>query len=237
MEQNAREKYTQEVHRLGRTFNFIMILALIAVPVVMQIAFGYRINFKKTIAAVIAVLSYHGIVGAVEFISYTPILGSAGTYLTFITGNISNVKLPAAISAMKVADLEPGTEDAEVVSVIAIAISTFVTSGIVFIGMLLFGFLMPVLEAPVLAPAFANVMPAMLGGLALPFLLSELRTSSVPILCAAVLTLAIGYTTVSYIQSYLTPIFLVIAVVWRYVLYRRDNKKKVMEEKKDETIH
>lgn len=33
-------------------------------------------------------------VGIVEIFTYVPMLGAGGSYLSFVTGNISNLKLP-----------------------------------------------------------------------------------------------------------------------------------------------
>lgn len=223
---NIMLEYDNSIHRLGKISSAIMILALASVPIVMQIVFKYKLDWSKMITATLAVLSYYGVVSCVEFVSFAPVLGAGGTYLSFITGNISNLKLPAAIASMKIAGLEPGTKEAEVVSLISIAVSTFVTTGTLFLGMLLFSLILPVLQSPTLAPAFTNLMPAMLGALAIPYLLSNLKTSSVPMGIATALTLTIGYMAVSSLQSFLMPIFLIIAVLWRYFLYRIDQKKE-----------
>ena len=44
-------------------------------------------------------------------------------YLSFVTGNISNLKLPCALAALEQAGLKANSEEGEVVSTIAIAVS------------------------------------------------------------------------------------------------------------------
>lgn len=46
----------------------------------------------------------------VEPISYFPVVGAAGTYMAFLSGNISNMRIPCASMAQVAADVEPGTE-------------------------------------------------------------------------------------------------------------------------------
>ena len=92
-------------------------------------------------------------------------LGTGGSYLGFVTGNLTNLKVPAALNAMDNAKVKPGTEEGEVISTIAIASSTITTTVIITIGVLLLSQLTPILNSPVLKPAFDNILPALFGGL------------------------------------------------------------------------
>ena len=108
-------------------------------------------------------------------------LGSGGAYLGFVTGNLTAMKVPAALRAMQIADVEPNTEEGEVISTIAIAVSSIVTTLILFFGMLLLNMLSPLLESELLAPAFANILPALFGALGIVFLAKNWRIAIAPI--------------------------------------------------------
>ena len=95
-----------------------------------------------------------------------------------------------------------------------------------FVGMLLASQLMPLLSSPVMAPAFKNLMPAIMGALLVPRIKSDPVLASVPCLLAAVVTLILGYATVSALQTYLLPAFLLVAVGWAYFLYKQRQKKQ-----------
>ena len=56
----------------------------------------------------------------VEPISYYASLGLTGTYLSFLSGNIGNMRVPCATMALETTDSEPGTLQAEVASTMAI---------------------------------------------------------------------------------------------------------------------
>ena len=56
----------------------------------------------------------------VEPVSYYAALGMTGTYLSFLSGNIGNMRVPCAALALEVTDSEPGTIQAEVASTMAI---------------------------------------------------------------------------------------------------------------------
>ena len=56
----------------------------------------------------------------VEPISYYAALGMSGTYLSFLSGNIGNMRVPVAAMALESTDSQPGTLQAEVASTMAI---------------------------------------------------------------------------------------------------------------------
>ena len=110
-------------------------------------------------------------------------LGAGGTYLSFVTGNIANLKLPCAINAMEGADVKANSEEGEVVSTIAIATSSIVTTFILAIGVIAFA---PVLQQfsdnALLKPAFAQVLPALFGALGAGYFIKHWRISFFPII-------------------------------------------------------
>jgi len=57
----------------------------------------------------------------VEPVSYYAILGLSGTYMSFLSGNISNLRLPCASMAQEVTEVETGTPEAEIVATLGIA--------------------------------------------------------------------------------------------------------------------
>ena len=229
----SRMSYESSLHRLGRWSTAIVLVALITVPLLIGSIFGVQINVKSTAGVILGVISMFGVIGAIEFISYAPILGIGGQYLSFITGNIANMKLPAAISSVKVSGYAPGSKEAEIVSTIAIAISSLVTTVILALGMVFLSSLLPVLQSPALTPAFTNMMPALLGALATPFFLKDYKTASVPMVIVAVLTLILGYAAISQLQAFLMPVMLAVAIGWSYFLYKRKKKAEAALESKE----
>ena len=227
----AIDDYFVSTHRLGRISTIIAIISFLAVPMTVTILWGIKLDMPKTITAFIAVFSIFGIGGFTEWISYTPVLGAGGTYISFITGNISNSKLPAALSSISLAGAEPGSKEGEVISTIAISVSSIVTTLILFVGMYLLTFILPLFDNPILKPAFDNLMPAILGALATPYFISSYKTASLPCVIAMILTITLGYTTVAGLTSMLTPVFLVIAFGWTYFLSKLDKKKNDAEQK------
>ena len=121
-------------------------------------------------------------VAVVETVTYVPMLGAGGSYLSFVTGNIANLKLPVALNALEQADVQVSSEEGEIISTIAIAVSSIVTTLIIILGVLLITPLTPVLNAPVLSPAFAQILPALFGGLGVVFISKNWKISVAPVL-------------------------------------------------------
>ena len=84
-------------------------------------------------------------------------------YISLVTGNVLNLKLPAALNALKVADLKQGTEKGDAVIGVAVAVSSLVTLAMLAIGMLLLTPLQPLLSSPVVSTAAGYVLPALFG--------------------------------------------------------------------------
>ncbi|MEL7610455.1 MAG: hypothetical protein AAGU74_13265 [Bacillota bacterium] len=226
----AMSDYDKKVHRFGRISTIILILALIAVPLAMNLIWGIAIDVGATVKGFIGIFTMMFIIGIVEFFSYAPILGAGGTYLSFTTGNILNMKLPAAVSSVGISGFKNGSKEAEIISMIAVAVSSLVTMLILLIGMLFISAILPVIESPAIAPAFANFMPALLGALAVPLFIKEIKTAWVPSVIAAIATLVLGYALVSGYLPLLMPIFLAIAVLTKYVQYKKAKKAEVEKE-------
>ena len=128
---------------------------------------------------------------SVETFTYVPMLGAGGSYLSFVTGNISNLKLPVALNALEQADVKVNSEEGEIISTVAIAVSSIVTTLIIILGVLLITPLTPVLNAPVLEPAFAQILPALFGGLGVVFISKNWKISVAPIILMLALFIAI----------------------------------------------
>lgn len=193
----------------------------ILLPLLLLLIFDIELDWAGTFKGIMAGIVSFGPVAVTEFISYAPIMGAGGLYLSFTTGNIGTMKLPAATNALKICDIQGGDEAAEPISMIAIGVSSIITTVILLIGMLLSVQLLPFLETPSLAPAFNNVLTAIVWAMAVPIFVKDLKTSSVPVISVALVTLIFGYAKIASIQTYLYPVFIIIALIWSYFLYKR----------------
>ena len=179
--------YMDSVHRDGRIWNLTVAALLLAFPVLVAIIFGVTPDWNALIMGLVATAPMYWAVGAIEVVTFVPMLGAGGAYLGFVTGNISNLKLPCALNALEQNGVSANSEEGEVISTIAIATSSIVTTLIILLGVILIVPLTPILEAEVLVPAFEMILPALFGGLGVAFVSKNWKLAIAPIVLMLVL--------------------------------------------------
>ncbi len=212
--------YMESIHRSGRFWCLLMIAVLIAVPVIDCILFGVMPDAKGLGVGLLATAPMYFAVATVEVFTYVPMLGAGGSYLSFVTGNISNLKLPCAINAMEQAGVKANSEEGEVISTIAIAVSSIVTTVIIILGVILIVPLRPVLESPVLEPAFAQMIPALFGGLGMAFLARNLKISILPLIVMMVLFITIPALNAGTV-GIVVPVSVLFTVLEARIMYKK----------------
>ena len=221
MKKNKNElSYIDSVHRSGRIWGIIVGAVFISFPILLSLIFGVLPNFEVLAKGILATAPMYWAVGIVEIFTYVPMLGAGGTYLSFITGNISNLKLPCAIDAMERAGVKASDEEGEVISTIAIAVSSIVTTVIIIIGVICIVPLTPVLESPVLEPAFDMILPALFGGLAVVFISKNLKLSIAPIILMLALFIFIPALNASTV-GIMVPVGVIFTVIVARILYKK----------------
>lgn len=173
--------YMDSVHRDGRIWNLSMMLMLFMYPIAVGVIYNALPDWRGFALGLVATAPMYWAVAVVEVLTYVPILGAGGSYLSFVTGNISNLKLPVALNALEQAGVKASSEEGEIISTIAIAVSSIVTTLIIVLGVILITPLTPVLNAPVLAPAFAQILPALFGGLGVVFISKNWKIAIAPV--------------------------------------------------------
>ena len=212
--------YMDSVHRDGRIWGIVVGLVLLAFPAMLMLIFNTSPNLEILLKGLLATAPMYWAVGIVEIFTYVPMLGAGGTYLSFITGNISNLKLPCAIDAMERAGVKANSEEGEVISTISIAVSSIVTTVIIIIGVVCIVPLTPILEAPVLVPAFDMILPALFGGLAVVFISKNLKLSIAPIILMLVLFIFVPTLNAGTV-GIMVPVGVLFTIVVARILYKK----------------
>lgn len=204
-QQEFMEKFNRQQHTIGRIMLVTAVVLLLAVPFLLGAIYGAFPDFKAFLSGFIKVGIVYIPVGIVEFLVYAPMLGSGGSYLTFLTGNVTNLKIPCAMNARDIAKTTVGTAENEIISTLSVASSSIVTMLVIFVGVLLLVPLTPVLENPVLTPAFDTVVPALFGALGLKYFRKSLKITAIPLLSMTLLCVlvpaAISQTSILLIPA------------------------------------
>lgn len=221
---NTTKEFNDRIHLIGRVSVVLCLAAFIVLPIALSWIYKAPINFGITMKNALSILVMFTFSAICENLSYAPVIGAGALYTSCVTGDLSNMKVPAAINAMQVVNAEAGTEKGDIVSILAVSTCTFVTTGIALLGML---FLAPIIEPiynhPIINPAFANMIPAILGALLIPNIL-KFPKESLPILAIPVIViLVLGREKFGQIQGYLLLVVAIISVLFSYLI----NKNKI----------
>ena len=179
--------FNNGLHKLGRFTMVSVILILAGVPFVMGAIFGVAPELDGFLAGYAKVAIIYLPVSLVEFLVYAPMLGAGGSYLSFITGNVTNMKIPCAMNARDIAGTEVGTPENEIISTISTATSAIVTTLVIVVGVILLVPLQPILQNEALLPAFNNVVPALFGALGLKYFAKAPQIAFIPVSLMALL--------------------------------------------------
>ena len=212
--------YIDSVHRDGRIWNIAVMIILIMFPVIVGLAFQAMPDWAAVGRGLIATAPMYWAVGAVEVITFIPMLGAGGSYLSFVTGNISNLKLPCAINALENAKVDAKSEEGEIISTIAIAVSSIVTIVIIAVGVLLIIPLQPLLESPVLKPAFDQMLPALFGALGVALVSKNWKIAVAPILLMLILFIFVPALD-SGMVGIMVPVGVVFTIFISRILYKK----------------
>ncbi|MGN0317753.1 MAG: hypothetical protein ACI4E1_07425 [Lachnospira sp.] len=181
------DNYNKHTHTIGRILSTITLVMLVGAPFLIGKYLGAYPDLKAVGNGFLSVGIVWLVSSIAEFLIYTPMLGSGGGYLAFITGNLINMKIPCAMNARDMVGAQTGTKENEIISTISIATSSLVTILVLAIGVLLMVPLQPVLQSPVLYPAFENVVPALFGAMAYKYYRKNMNIAIFPLVIMSVL--------------------------------------------------
>ncbi len=220
MKQNKEYSYMDSVHRDGRIWNLTVMVILLAFPVVVSLIFSAMPDWAAVGKGLLATAPMYWAVGVIETITYIPMLGAGGSYLSFVTGNISNLKLPCALNALENAEVKAQSEEGEIISTIAIAVSSIVTTLIIILGVILIVPLTPVLSSEVLKPAFDQMLPALFGGLGVVFVSRNLKLAIAPVLLMLILFVFVPALNAGTV-GIMVPVGVVFTIVYARIIYKK----------------
>lgn len=223
-EQRIFETYNKRTHTLGRIFTAIVLIMLLGAPFLMGIYLGGMPDLSALTKGFLAIGLVYLVSCIAEYLIYVPMLGAGGSYLAFITGNLINMKIPCAINARDIVGAKSGTPENEIISTLSIATSSLVTILILAAGVLLLTPLQPILQSPVLQPAFDCVVPALFGAMACKYYRGNLRVALPPLI---VMTLLFTFApSLTGSTSFMIIPSGAIAIGIAYLIYRKGQKKQ-----------
>lgn len=121
-------EYMKKTDFYGKIWIWTAVVVVLTVPVAICLYYDAWPSGAAVLKGLLGVAPIYWTVGVIEVITYTPMLGTGGTYLASVTGNLTSIKAPSALNTMENAEVKPGTEEGEIISTMAIASSSIVTT-------------------------------------------------------------------------------------------------------------
>ncbi len=212
--------YLDSVHRDGKIWGFIIFAIILSVPFILMLVFNTQPNWNALIKGLIPTLTTYWPIATIEIFTFIPMLGAGGSYLSFVTGNISNLKLPCALDALEKSGYSANSEEGEIISTIAISVSSIVTTFIIIIGVIALEPLKPILQSEVLTAAFDQLLPALFGGLAVVFIAKNLKLSIPPLILMLTLFIFVPALNASTV-GIMVPVGVVFTIVVARIMYKK----------------
>ena len=216
---NMERTYQDQLHVEGRLWMIGALILFLSAPIILSIGTGVWPTFAHFIPGFIATAIIFWPVTTIEVFTFSPMLGVGSTYLAFVTGNLTSLKVPAALNAQDALGVEKGTDEGDVIATLAVASSSIITTLIIFVGALLIIPLTPLLESPALKPAFDNIIPALFGALGIVYISKRIKIAIVPLV---VMMIFFPFVPGSGgLVGIMVPVGVIISIIVARILYKK----------------
>lgn len=161
-------EFKQKVHFWGRLSIAIAFFASFSIPFYLTFIAGYAVDATVLVEGLIFVVGFVGIIYFIEPISYFPVLGPIGTYMSFLSGNIGNMRMPVVGAVQSALGAEAGSRKAEMAAVFGLVTSNLVNLAVLLVVIIGGTALVNMLPAAVLG-AFLYAVPGIIGAMIVTF--------------------------------------------------------------------
>ncbi|MBO1308381.1 hypothetical protein JZO70_19555 [Enterococcus sp. 669A] len=224
--------FNNRIHLVGRLTVLICLISFISLPIILSGVYNAHIDYALVFQNALPLLATFTVAGVSENLSYAPIIGAGALYTSCVTGDLSNMKVPASKNAMDLLGVEAGTEKGDLVSIFAASTCTIVTTTIALAGML---FLAPIIEPiynnPIINPAFANLLPALFGALIVPTIISNLKVNIPVFVIPSIVLLVFGADFFQSNQGFILLFTALLAVAYSYFM-----SKDIIQSAKEDAL-
>lgn len=212
--------YIDSVHLAGKIWGLSILVLMLLFPFLLSVSFHATPIVDGMIKGMLAVVPLYNIVGTIEIFTYTPMLGAGGTYLGFITGNLSNLKVPCVLDSLERSGYDANSEEGECISTIAVATSSIVTMLIIILGIVLISPLSALMEkSEVLTIACNQLLPALFGALAVVYCIKNLKIAIFPVCLMILLFVFIPALNASMV-GIMVPVSVVLTLIYARIMYK-----------------
>ena len=186
------QDFSNKVHFWGRITIAAALVASLMIPCYLTFIRGFAVDTEVVISGLLFVAGFVGIIWVIEPISYFPVLGPIGTYMSFLSGNIGNMRMPVVGAVQNALETETGTRKAEIAGTFGLIASNIVNLLILFVVVIGGKAIVNAMPASVLA-SFNFAVPGIFGAMIVQFA-SKMKPAHI------VMTAALGIIVMQLIK-------------------------------------
>lgn len=185
--------FKQKVHFWGRLTIALAFVLSLSIPFYLSFIAGYSVDQRVLVEGLIFIASFVGIIWVVEPISYFPILGATGSYMSFLSGNIGNMRMPVVGAVQNALEAEPGSKKAEIAAIFGLVTSNLCNLAILLV-VIVGGTTIVSNLPPAVLKAFTYAVPGIVGAMIVTFG-AKMRLSHI------IMTLVLGVAVIFAIKT------------------------------------
>ncbi len=189
-----KNEYGPPIHKAGLILMSLHAVIIFLPALFLLIAYGIWPGWStigKAFASTAAIAAPYWFI---EPVSYFLILGIGGTYIAFMAGNISNMRLPVSAVAQEVAGVREGSPEGEIIGAIGISASQWALTIATLAAALIVTLIIDVLPKNVKG-AFDFLLPALWGAIFGQFALRAPKYAGVVLIVGIPLVMYSGLPT------------------------------------------
>lgn len=218
-------EYMPQMHKIGKLTGLLAVITSFLPAMVLGFGYGLWPDLPALGTAFITATASFGFLWIIEPISYYPVVGPVGTYMAFVSGNISNMRIPCASMAQVATGIEPGTEKGSIIATIGMGVSVIVNVVILSIGVIAGSSVLAMLPAEVTA-ALNYLLPALFGALFIQFALKNIKLGIIMTIFGVVVNYLIAAGVFNFIPGASNYLGTLLCVFGSIFIALQLNKKK-----------
>ena len=193
-------EYLPKMHRIGKIIGVLAVLASFMPALTLGVVYGLWPDMAALGTAAVSAIASFGVLWFVEPLSYYPVVGPVGTYMAFVSGNISNMRIPCASMAPISAEVEPGSDKGSIIATIGMGVSIVINTLVLTIGVIAGSSILSMLPASVVG-ALNYLLPALFGALLVQFGMKSKSHTVLMLVIGILLNIAINGGVFSWLPG------------------------------------
>ncbi len=215
-------QFMPTVHKIGRLTTLLaFVVAFIPVGYLIFVR-GFRAPLSVYIDVMIAATAYNIGAWIINPCAHFTVLGAASTYMSYLAGNVANMRIPVAMSVQNSLDTDINTPKGQIITIIGVATTVIINICIIFLIVMFGNAILNILPEAVM-DSFSFIMASLFGSMLTMKFMSDPKHSAQYVIPALAVFAVSRF--VSFVSTYGTGFSILVPVLFAYFLYKKDSGK------------